>query len=141
MGWLLNYQHEARVYAKYILKEKPNGRIAILYQNDDYGKDCLKGLKDGLGDKAASMIVSEESYDVFETTIDSHIVKMSPQMRTYSSTSPRRNSRHKPSGARPRSAGNRCTSSIASAPASVPSSNRPVLKTRKVSSRWPTRNI
>jgi branched-chain amino acid transport system substrate-binding protein len=76
MGWLPNYQSEAGIYAKYILKEKPNARIAVLYQNDDYGKDYLKGLKDGLGDKAASMIVAEDTYDVTEPTIDSHIVKM-----------------------------------------------------------------
>jgi branched-chain amino acid transport system substrate-binding protein len=76
MGWLPNYQSEARIYAKYILKEKPNARIAVLYQNDDYGKDYLKGLKAGLGDKAASMIVAEDAYDVTEPTIDSHIVKM-----------------------------------------------------------------
>jgi branched-chain amino acid transport system substrate-binding protein len=76
MGWQPNYQSEARIYAKYILKEKPNARIAVLYQNDDYGKDYLKGLKDGLGDKAASMIVAEDAYDVTEPTIDSHIVKM-----------------------------------------------------------------
>jgi ABC-type branched-subunit amino acid transport system substrate-binding protein len=76
MGWQPNYQNEARIYAKYILKEKPNARIAVLYQNDDYGKDYLKGLKDGLGAKAASMIVAEEAYEVAEPTIDSHIVKM-----------------------------------------------------------------
>ncbi len=76
MGWQPNYQSEARIYAKYILKEKPNARIAVLYQNDDYGKDYLKGLKDGLGDKAASMIVAEDAYEVAEPTIDSHIVKM-----------------------------------------------------------------
>jgi branched-chain amino acid transport system substrate-binding protein len=76
MGWLPNYQSEARIYAKYILSEKPNGRIAVLYQNDDYGKDYLKGLKDGLGEKAASMIVAEDAYDITEPTIDSHIVKM-----------------------------------------------------------------
>jgi branched-chain amino acid transport system substrate-binding protein len=71
MGWQPNYQNEARIYARYILKEKPNARIAVLYQNDDYGKDYLKGLKDGLGDKAAAMIVAEEAYDVSEPTIDS----------------------------------------------------------------------
>ena len=76
MGWQPNYQNEARIYAKYILKEKPNARIAVLYQNDDYGKDYLKGLKDGLGDKAASMIVAEDAYEVAEPTIDSHVVKM-----------------------------------------------------------------
>ena len=76
MGWQPNYQNEARIYAKYILRERPNARIAILYQNDDYGKDYLKGLKDGLGDRAASMIVGEDAYDLYETTIDSHVVKM-----------------------------------------------------------------
>jgi ABC-type branched-subunit amino acid transport system substrate-binding protein len=76
MGWPPNYQNEARIYAKYILKEKPSGRVAVLYQNDDYGKDYLKGLKDGLGAKAASMIVAEEAYEVSEPTIDSHLVKM-----------------------------------------------------------------
>jgi len=76
IGWSPNYQNEARIYAKYILKERPNARIAVLYQNDDYGKDYLKGLKDGLGERAASMIVGEDAYDVFETTIDSHVVKM-----------------------------------------------------------------
>src|ERR1700751_4457474 len=57
MGWQPNYQSESRIYAKYLMKEKPDAKIAVLYQNDDYGKDYLKGLKDGLGDKAASMIV------------------------------------------------------------------------------------
>ena len=76
MSWQPNYQNEARLYANYILKEKPNAKIAVLYQNDDYGKDYLKGLKDGLGDKAASMIVAEDAYEVAEPTIDSHVVKM-----------------------------------------------------------------
>jgi branched-chain amino acid transport system substrate-binding protein len=75
MGWQPNYQSESRIYAKYILKEKPNAKIAVLYQNDDYGKDYLKGLKDGLGAKA-SMIIAEESYETTEPTIDSHIVKL-----------------------------------------------------------------
>src|SRR5437868_12473415 len=61
MGWQPNYQSEGQIYAKYILKNHPNGKIAILYQNDDYGKDYVKGLKDGLGAKAASMIVIEDS--------------------------------------------------------------------------------
>ena len=76
MGWQPNYQSESQIYAKYILKNNPNAKIAVLYQNDDYGKDYLKGFKDGLGAKAASMIVIEESYEVSEPTIDSHIVKM-----------------------------------------------------------------
>jgi len=76
MGWQPNYQSESRIYAKYILKNMPNAKIAILFQNDDYGKDYVKGLKDGLGAKAASMIVAEESYETTEPTIDSHIVKL-----------------------------------------------------------------
>ncbi len=76
MGWQPNYQSETRIYAKYLLKNKPDAKIAVLYQNDDYGKDYLKGLKDGLGDKAASMIIAEESYETTEPTIDSHIVKL-----------------------------------------------------------------
>jgi branched-chain amino acid transport system substrate-binding protein len=76
MGWQPNYQSETIIYAKYILKNKPDAKIAVLYQNDDYGKDYLKGLKDGLGAKAASMIVIEESYETTEPTVDSHIVKL-----------------------------------------------------------------
>jgi branched-chain amino acid transport system substrate-binding protein len=76
MGWQPSYQSETRIYAKYLLKEKPDAKIAVLYQNDDYGKDYLKGLKDGLGAKAASMIVAEESYETSEPTVDNHIVKL-----------------------------------------------------------------
>ena len=76
MGWQPNYQSETIIYAKYILKHKPDAKIAVLYQNDDYGKDYLKGFKDGLGAKAASMIVIEDSYEVSEPTIDSHIVRL-----------------------------------------------------------------
>ena len=76
MGWQPNYQSESIIYAKYILKNKPDARIAVLYQNDDYGKDYLKGLKDGLGQKAASMIVAEESFETSQPTIDSNIVKL-----------------------------------------------------------------
>src|SRR3984893_9946433 len=76
MGWQPNYQSESRIYAKYILKNMPDARIAVLYQNDDYGKDYLRGLKDGLGAKASSMIIAEESYETTEPTIDSHIVKL-----------------------------------------------------------------
>jgi len=75
MGWQPSYQSEAHIYAKYLLKEKPDARIAVLYQNDDFGKDYLKGLKDGLGAKA-SMIIAEESYETSEPTIDNHIVKL-----------------------------------------------------------------
>jgi ABC-type branched-subunit amino acid transport system substrate-binding protein len=76
MGWQPSYQSETQIYAKYILKEKPNAKIAVLYQNDDYGKDYLKGLKDGLGAKASQMIIAEESFETTEPTIDNHIVKL-----------------------------------------------------------------
>ncbi len=75
MGWQPSYHSEALIYAKFLLKEKPDAKIAVLYQNDDFGKDYLRGLKDGLGAKA-SMIVAEESYETTEPTVDSHIVKL-----------------------------------------------------------------
>jgi branched-chain amino acid transport system substrate-binding protein len=75
MGWQPSYQSETQIYAKYILKNYPNAKIGVLYQNDDYGKDYLKGLKDGLGSKV-SMIVAEESYETTEPTIDSHILNL-----------------------------------------------------------------
>ena len=76
MGWQPNYQTESHVYAQYILKTMPNAKIGILFQNDDYGKDYLKGMKDGLGAKAATMIVKEVSYEVTDPTVDSQIVQL-----------------------------------------------------------------
>src|SRR5438309_2276672 len=76
MGWQPSYQSESRIYAKYLLKEQPDAKLAVLYQNDDYGKDYLKGLKEGLGAKAGSMIIAEESYETTEPSIDNHIVKL-----------------------------------------------------------------
>lgn len=76
MGWQPNYQTEGRIYAAYIKKNMPNAKIAILYQNDDYGKDYVKGMKDGLGSMAGKMIVAEESYETTEPTIDSQIIKL-----------------------------------------------------------------
>jgi branched-chain amino acid transport system substrate-binding protein len=75
MGWQPSYQSEAHIYAKYLLKEKPDAKIGVLFQNDDFGKDYLKGLKDGLGAKA-SLIMAEESYETSEPSIDNHIVKL-----------------------------------------------------------------
>ncbi|WP_424628264.1 ABC transporter substrate-binding protein [Bradyrhizobium sp. SYSU BS000235] len=75
MGWQPAYQSEGRIYAKHLLSTKPDAKIAVMYQNDDFGKDLLKGLKDGLGAKA-SQIIAEESYEVSEPTIDSHIIKL-----------------------------------------------------------------
>ena len=76
MGWQPNYQSEGRIYAGYILKNHPNAKIGVLYQNDDYGKDYVKGLKDGLGAKAKTMIVSEQPYEVADPTIDSQIIAL-----------------------------------------------------------------
>jgi branched-chain amino acid transport system substrate-binding protein len=76
MGWQPNYQSEGRIYAQYVLEHHPKGKIAILYQNDDYGKDYVKGLKDGLGDKAKTMVVAEAPYETADPTIDSQIVSL-----------------------------------------------------------------
>jgi branched-chain amino acid transport system substrate-binding protein len=75
MGWQPSYQVEAQIYAKYLMKEKPDAKIAVLYQNDDFGKDYQKGFRDAFGSKA-SMIITEESYEISEPTVDSHIVKI-----------------------------------------------------------------
>ena len=76
MGLQPNYQTEGKIYAKHILMTKPNAKVGVLYQNDDYGKDYLKGLKDGFGDRAAKMIVAEASYEVTDPTIDSQIIQL-----------------------------------------------------------------
>jgi branched-chain amino acid transport system substrate-binding protein len=76
MGYQPNYQTEGRVYAAHVLKNHPNAKIGILYQNDDYGKDYLKGFEDGLGDANKKMIVMRQSYEVTDPTIDSQIVNL-----------------------------------------------------------------
>src|SRR6201995_607850 len=76
MGFQPSYRVEARIFAKYILKNKPDAKVAVFYQNDDFGKDYVAGLKDIFGDKASSIIVAEESYETSEPSIDSHIVKL-----------------------------------------------------------------
>jgi branched-chain amino acid transport system substrate-binding protein len=76
IGFNPNYQTEGRIYARYILTNYPNAKIGILYQNDDLGRDYVTGLKAGLGDRAASMIVAETSYEVSDPTIDSQIVQL-----------------------------------------------------------------
>ena len=76
MGWQPNYQSEAKIYAAHILETKPNAKIAVLYQNDDYGKDYLKGFEDGLGDKAKTMIVAKASYEGTDPTIDSQVITL-----------------------------------------------------------------
>ena len=76
MGWEPTRQIEGRIYARYLLTNRPDARIAVLYQNDDYGKDLLNGLKQGLGEKAKSMIVAEASYEVADPTVDQQIISL-----------------------------------------------------------------
>jgi branched-chain amino acid transport system substrate-binding protein len=76
MGWQPNYQTEGRVYAAYVLKSVKDAKVGILYQNDDYGKDYLKGFEDGLGAANAKLIVMKQSYEVTDPTVDSQIVNL-----------------------------------------------------------------
>jgi branched-chain amino acid transport system substrate-binding protein len=76
MGWQPNYQTEGRIYAAYVLKNVRDAKIAVLYQNDDYGKDYLKGFEDGLGAQASRLIVMKQSYEVSDPTVDSQIVNL-----------------------------------------------------------------
>jgi ABC-type branched-subunit amino acid transport system substrate-binding protein len=76
MGWRVNYVAEARVYARYLLRERPNVKIAALYQHDDAGRDYLRGLREGLGERADKMIVAEASFEVTDPTVDSQIVTL-----------------------------------------------------------------
>ncbi|HTT10873.1 MAG TPA: ABC transporter substrate-binding protein [Burkholderiaceae bacterium] len=75
MGWQPNYQTEGSIYARHILATVKDPKIGILFQNDDYGKDYLKGFEDGLGDKK-SLIVMKQSYEVTDPTVDSQIVNL-----------------------------------------------------------------
>ncbi len=76
MGWQPTYQTEAHIYAQYLLKNKPAAKIAVLYQNDDFGKDYLKGIKDGLGSAAAKMVIAEQGYEVTDPTVESQMVNL-----------------------------------------------------------------
>jgi len=76
MGFQPSYRVEARIFAKYILKAKPNAKVAVFYANDDFGKDYVAGLKEIFGDKSPSILIAEESYETTEPSIDSHIVKL-----------------------------------------------------------------
>jgi branched-chain amino acid transport system substrate-binding protein len=76
IGWQPNYQTEGHIYAKYILEKLPDAKIGVLYQNDDYGKDYVKGLKDGLGAKADKMIIAEQTYEPSDPTVDSQVVSL-----------------------------------------------------------------
>ncbi|MFZ0237166.1 MAG: ABC transporter substrate-binding protein [Xanthobacteraceae bacterium] len=76
MGWQPSYRSEARIYARYILKTQPDAKIAVLYQNDDFGKDYLIGLREGLGDKADQLIVASQSYETTDPTVDPQILSL-----------------------------------------------------------------
>ena len=76
MGWTPSYQVEAKLYGQHILSTKPAAKIAVLMQNDDFGKDLLKGFLEGLGEKAKTMIVAQASYETSDPTIDSQLVTL-----------------------------------------------------------------
>jgi len=76
MGWQPSYRIEARIYGKYILKNLPDAKVAVLYQNDDFGKDYLTGLREGLGDKADKLIVATKTYETTDPTVDSQVVAL-----------------------------------------------------------------
>ena len=76
MGWIPSYRIEARIHARYILDKLPNAKIAVLYQNDDFGKDYLIGLREGLGDKADKLIIATQTYETTDPTVDSQIVAL-----------------------------------------------------------------
>jgi len=76
MGWQPSYRIEARIYGRYILKQFPNAKMAILYQNDDFGKDYLNGLREGLGDKADKMLIAKQTYETTDPTVDSQITSL-----------------------------------------------------------------
>jgi branched-chain amino acid transport system substrate-binding protein len=76
IGWQPSYRVEAKIYAKYLMKEKPNAKLCVLYQNDDFGKDYLTGLKDGFGDQNDKIVVKTATYEVTDPTVDSQIVTL-----------------------------------------------------------------
>jgi branched-chain amino acid transport system substrate-binding protein len=76
MGWQPSYRIEARIYARYILKNLPDAKIGVLYQNDDFGKDYLNGLSEGLGENAGKLIVATQSYETTDPTVDSQLVAL-----------------------------------------------------------------
>jgi branched-chain amino acid transport system substrate-binding protein len=76
MGWRVNYVAEARVYARYLLRVRPNARIAVLFQHDDVGKDYLRGLREGLGEHAGKMIAGEASFEITDPSVDAQVVKL-----------------------------------------------------------------
>jgi branched-chain amino acid transport system substrate-binding protein len=76
MGWGGSHQMEGRLYAKHILANRPNAKIAILSLNDDFGRDLVKGFEDGLGERASTMIVAEQTYEFSDPTVDSQIITL-----------------------------------------------------------------
>ncbi len=110
MGFFVSYQAEGHIYAAYILKNKPDAKIAVLYQDDDFGKDYLKGVVDGLGAKAASMIKAKATYETTDPTVDSQIIQLQAAGSMSSSRSRSPSSAPWRSGRWLKSDGSRCTS-------------------------------
>jgi branched-chain amino acid transport system substrate-binding protein len=141
MGWQPNSHAKGVIYAKYVIKAKPNARVAVLYQNDDFGRDYAKGFRDGLGEKAGSMIVKELSYELTEPTVDSEILQLKATALTSCSICRRQNLPRRPSSAWRKPSGTRCTSS-AMPPVRLPAPSSPLgWRIRKASSPSPSGKI
>ena len=118
MGWQPSYGAEARIYGRYILQTLPDAKIAVLYQNDDFGKDYLNGLRAALGDKGGAMIVATQSYETTDPTVDSQIVALQASGANVLLTAAIPNSPHSRSARSTTSAGGRRTFSTRSRPQS-----------------------
>jgi branched-chain amino acid transport system substrate-binding protein len=132
IGFNPSYWTEARIYAKHILSTKRDAKIGVLYQNDDFGKDYLIGLKDVLGPNRAGMVIKEVSYEMSEPTVDSQIVTLQVLAPTCSCLPRRRKPPPRRSARRMTSAGLRCAISAIPPPRSPPSSSRRASRNRRV---------
>ncbi len=134
MGFQPNYQSEGRIYARYILDHYPNGKIAVFWQNDDAGKDQVKGLRDGLGEKV-SMIIADKSYEVSDPTMIHRLSRCAIRARTSSSRGRRRRDRRRRSVRSANSAGNRSSFSPTPLHRWLRSSNRRAFNIQRTLSR------
>ena len=109
IGWQPSYLSEGHAYATYILAQSPSGKVGVLYQNDDFGKDYLRGVTEGLGGNADRMLVYAASYETNDPTVDSQVVAMKAKGVDVFVIRPSPNSQRRRSARRPRSTGSRCT--------------------------------
>ena len=132
IGWQPNYVTEAKVYADYLKKEKPNAKVAVLYQNDGYGKDLLGGFEEGISGRGIK-VVKEETYNATDPTVAAQVGRLARSGADTFLTSPRRSSPPRRSRRWPRAAGSRCTSSTTSAPTRTSCSSRSGWRTPRAS--------